>query len=472
MNISSLFAKSIWFGIVPKLPTFINILILPLVTPYLSASDYGVWGIISSYMGIFISIYTLGLHMHLSNSYYEYGDKYRLVWGRILFLLLLLSTFFSCILFFIIWSTFDNLDFDNRILLALLSVFSLQFNANNLMGQCLYTLRGTPIPFVVRTLVGGLIGIAVTFISIRYLRIGYLGFVLGSALNYMFCFFSFIYPLWMKEKLYPRIEISKVRIFKLLKISLPVVPHALGFLLLSSSSRIIMALYEIPIEDIGIYSNGYILGDYITIVTTALAFALAPYMQTTFRSENYMCYRFLFFLCQSIALVSIFIFCLWMPEIYSILIRNESLQESMVISQISCFANCVFPLYVFMSNICFIKKDTMQLLWLVFIPGLLNIILLLIFIPLFGYRVAVITTLISYWTQMFIPFFIRYYKEQISLWLGNRSKLVELFLISVFALVTSIILSKYFMAKLSMTLLIMVIIIANISKISYKLKFL
>lgn len=97
-------------------------------------------------------------------------------------------------LFFIIWSTFDNLDFDNRILLALLSVFSLQFNANNLMGQCLYTLRGTPIPFVVRTLVGGLIGIAVTFISIRYLRIGYLGFVLGSALNYMFCFFSFIYP--------------------------------------------------------------------------------------------------------------------------------------------------------------------------------------------------------------------------------------------------------------------------------------
>ena len=276
----------------------------------------------------------------------------------------------------------------------------------------------------------------------------------------------------MKEKLYPRIEISKVRIFKLLKISLPVVPHALGFLLLSSSSRIIMALYEIPIEDIGIYSNGYILGDYITIVTTALAFALAPYMQTTFRSENYMCYRFLFFLCQSIALVSIFIFCLWMPEIYSILIRNESLQESMVISQISCFANCVFPLYVFMSNICFIKKDTMQLLWLVFIPGLLNIILLLIFIPLFGYRVAVITTLISYWTQMFIPFFIRYYKEQISLWLGNRSKLVELFLISVFALVASIILSKYFMAKLSMTLLIMVIIISNISKISYKLKFL
>ena len=77
MDLFSLLKKSVWFGIIPKLPTFINILILPFVTPYLTANDYGVWGIISSYTGIFISIYTLGLHMHLSNSYYEYGDKYR-----------------------------------------------------------------------------------------------------------------------------------------------------------------------------------------------------------------------------------------------------------------------------------------------------------------------------------------------------------------------------------------------------------
>ena len=139
MDLFSLLKKSVWFGIIPKLPTFINILILPFVTPYLTANDYGVWGIISSYTGIFISIYTLGLHMHLSNSYYEYGDKYRYVWGRILYLLLVLSVFFSCILFFIIWNTFDNLEFSNRFLLALLSVFSLQFNANNLIGQQLYT---------------------------------------------------------------------------------------------------------------------------------------------------------------------------------------------------------------------------------------------------------------------------------------------------------------------------------------------
>lgn len=465
MKISSLLTKSVWFGIVPKLPTLINILILPLVTPFLTASDYGVWGIVSSYSGIFISIYTLGLHMHLNNSYYEYGNKFRLVWSRILFLLLLSSTFFSCILFLIIWRTFDDIEFGNRMLLALLSVFSLQFNANNLMAQSLYTLRDTPVTYVARTLAGGLIGIAVTFVSIRYLRIGYLGFVLGSALNYMFCFFSFIRPLWIKEKLYPRIEASWTRIFNLLKISLPVVPHALGFMLLSSSSRIIMDLYGIPIDDIGIYSNGYIFGDYITIVTTALAFALTPYIQTTFRSENYVDYRFLFFLCQSIALVVIFIFCLWMPEIYGVLIRKVWLFLKYPALPIA-YSPCMF----FMSSICFIRENTMQLLWLVFIPGVLNIILLLIIIPLLGYKVAVIATLVSYWFQIFIPFFIKYYKEQIALWLGSRFLLVGLFLTAALALVTSMILSKYFIAKSLATLLVIVLIMGNMGKISYRLK--
>ena len=144
----------------------------------------------------------------------------------------------------------------------------------------------------------------------------------------------------------------------------------------------------------------------------------------------------------------------------------------MMISQISCFANCIFPLYIFMSNVCFIRKNTVQLLWLVFIPGILNIILLLIFIPLLGYKIAVVTTLISYWVQIFIPFFIKYYKEQISLWLGSRDKLIILFLVSALALVISIVFSQFFVMKFLLTLLILLIIICNINKISYKLKFL
>lgn len=65
----------------------------------------------------------------------------------------------------------------------------------------------------------------------------------------------------------------------MLKLSWPLIPHALGFVLLSSSSRIIMNLYQVSLEDIGLFSNGYMMGDYITIITTSLVVALVPQLQ-------------------------------------------------------------------------------------------------------------------------------------------------------------------------------------------------
>ena len=61
----------------------------------------------------------------------------------------------------------------------------------------------------------------------------------------------------------------------------------------------------------------------------------------------------------------------------------------------------------------------MYLLWLVFVPGLLNFALCYAFIPFYGYRVAIYSTIISYWSQMLIPFFVGYYKKNVKMWLGN-----------------------------------------------------
>ena len=85
MSIAQIFKSSFYYGVIPKISTLINVLLLPIITPYLTPYDYGIWGIISSYSGMFLAIAPLGLHMHLSNSYFEY-KKWQLVWGHILFL--------------------------------------------------------------------------------------------------------------------------------------------------------------------------------------------------------------------------------------------------------------------------------------------------------------------------------------------------------------------------------------------------
>lgn len=190
----------------------------------------------------------------------------------------------------------------------------------------------------------------------------------------------------------------------MLKLSWPLIPHALGFVLLSSSSRIIMNLYQVSLEDIGLFSNGYMMGDYITIITTSLVVALVPQLQKTYRDKRFGDYRSLYYFCQFTTLTAVFTVAIWMPDIYRVVIRNESFQSCSAIASIICFANVLLPFYNFTSNVAFIKKDSKQLLWLIFMPGAVNIFLSIILIPILGYVSVVYSTLVSYWTIAIIPF--------------------------------------------------------------------
>jgi O-antigen/teichoic acid export membrane protein len=215
----------------------------------------------------------------------------------------------------------------------------------------------------------------------------------------------------------------------MLKVALPLVPHTLGFVLLTSSARIVMSQCKISYDDIGLFSHGSTMGDYATVITTALVTALIPQIQRTYRSGNFLAYRRLYFLCQLVAIVTSFVICIWMPEIYSILIRNARLAQSCDIACLFCFANVVSSFYIFISTPVFIQKNTLQLLWLVFVPGVLNFVSCYILIPFWGYRVAIYSTIFFYWSQLLIPFFINYYKRSLQEWMGDRHIVLIIFLV-------------------------------------------
>ena len=218
----------------------------------------------------------------------------------------------------------------------------------------------------------------------------------------------------------------------MLKIALPLVPHTLGFVLLTSSARIVMSQYGVSYDEIGLFSHGSSMSDYAVVITSALVMALSPQIQRFFRSADFRSYRKLYFLCQAVALVTSFLICVWMPEIYGLLIRNARLAQSCDIACLLCFANVVFSFYVFMSTPVFIEKNTMQLLWLVFVPGILNFVLCYTLIPVFGYRAAIYSTIVSYWSQLLIPFFVGYYKGSVREWLGAR-RLIPVILLVILA---------------------------------------
>ena len=429
MSTRKIVTNTIYYGIVPKLTMLLSIVILPLTTPFLTTYDYGIYGVMTSYTSLFISIAPLGLHVHLTNSYFEYPRSYNLVWGRVLMLMLLSSLFFGLLNMGILLFTLP-MDFSvGKLVLCTIGSVPIFLLANGLLAQHLFPLRETPKPLVFTNLSGSVLGMLVSFVMIYYLRLGYWGLIAAGAVSATFTFSVFLKFVWADFNIRPILDRHWKRIKNMLQIALPLVPHTLGFVLLTSSARIVMSQYHISYDDIGLFSHGRTMGDYAVVITTALVTALMPQMQRAYRSKDFKSYRKLYFLCQSVALTTTFCICIWMPEIYALLIRNANLAKSCDIASLLCFANVVFSFYAFMSAPAFIEKKTMQLLWLVFVPGIMNFILCYALIPFFGYRIAILSTIVSYWTQLMIPFFVGYYKKTVKEWLGDRKRILVILVV-------------------------------------------
>lgn len=438
MATGKLIKDTIYYGLVPKLTIFVTIFTTPLITPFLMPYDYGISGVVSSYTSFISSLAPLGLHVHLTNSFFENPRHYNLVWGRILFLVLL-SSFVLCILnILVLYFVLPLAPSLSLFLLCTSGTIPVLLSVNTLLAQHLFPLIQEPKPLVLTGLIGSLFNIFLTFVLIYYYRLGYWGLILPSAISSIIVFIIYIKLIWIDFDIKPIIEHNYKRLKEMFKIALPLLPHNLGFVLLTSSSRVVMSQLDVSYDDIGLFSHGCAMGDYAIMITTALVTAISPQMQRAYRSHDYNRYRQLYYLCQGVCLLTSIMICIWIPEIYDFLIRNDTLKQSSSIATYMCFSNVVFAFYTFMSTPVFIEKNTMQLLWLVFVPGLLNLILCFVFIPIYGYRAAIYSTIISYWTQLLLPFFIGYYNRNVRLWLGSLSKIVVILLI----LLTSLLLSQ------------------------------
>ena len=456
MSSAKIIKDSLFYGLVPKLTLFVSVITMPLITPFLTPYDYGISGVLGSYSGLIGAFLPLGLHVHLSNSFFELPRHYNLVWGRVLGLMFV-SALFCLVVNFLLLTFIIPMTFSVKlVLLCAFASIPLLYSPNRILAEHLFPLVQKPQPLVLTNLVGSILAIIISFIMIYFFRLGYWGLVVPSVFSGLFCNILFVKFVWKDYHIRPIIEHKVKRIMWMLKVGLPLVPHGLGFMFLASSANIVMSQLHVSYDEIGLYNHGYTMGGYAVIVTSALQTAIAPQIQRAYRSGDYIGYRQLYYLCQSVALISSICICIWLPEIYSFLIRNDELRQSCSIASLMCFSNVVMAFYGFLSAPVFIKKNTLQLLWLVFVPGILNFALCLIFIPLFGYRAAIYSTIIAYWSQLLIPFFVKYYNQQAKIWMGSLMRIVWILIILLIGLISG----QYFsILALSFKLLLTLVIV-------------
>lgn len=396
------------------MPKIAGLFLLPFLTPYLSKTDFGVWGTVMAYTLLFSAARDMGMIAPMVNTFYQHPSRWSWVWRQINTFLLIFGVIYTAFQLALLWWIMPEEAIPNRsLILIMIGIQSLFFDIPNQMGARFLQLKERPIALSIVSMVSGFIAIGVQLYSVIILKQGYMGWFYSSFSAALFSGVYYAYIIY-SNNLHPvgtiRLRLLKPRI----KLSLPMLPHNYSGYLLNASDRMVMNLNQVSTQNIGLYNVAYMWGNYIDLLGNAIGMAVGPMYLKLFSEKDVKAeikiFHFTQFL-QILFLVGPFVVALWSKELFLIFIKNPELQKAYGLSIIIIMGYSYRPLYWNVISRLQYFNYTNQLWKISLIGGFLNLVLNLIFIPLFGYQVAAITTFFSLMYIGFSGFYLATFKK-------------------------------------------------------------
>ena len=196
---------------------------------------------------------------------------------------------------------------------------------------------------------------------------------------------------------------NKDYVKKSLKICIPMIPHLLAQVILSSCD-LLMIKNLTGAANAGIYSMAYTISNLLYALLVQLFNPWSPWVYRrlknneidTIKSNSKVLISLSFVLCVGLICVS--------PELIKIFLTKDYYPAINLIAPI-CIGFFFQSMYIFFYDIEYFYKKNSQIATYSVMAAILNIILNFIFIKKFGYYAAAYTTLISY----FLLFMFHYY---------------------------------------------------------------
>jgi O-antigen/teichoic acid export membrane protein len=410
--IKKLFSHTAIYGLAPQLTKLASFFVLPIITKDLTAVDYGVSGVITAYTTAISVFASLGLRLVLVNSFFKSPHHYKWLWRQVYGFLTLWNIVYAIILSALIYFIVPTEAVGNQWLIVGLNVLPLVFfGQTQTICSTYYQINQKPFQIALRSIIFGLITIALNIYFISHLKLGYMGwfwstFIVGILVN-----ISFFYPLNFILKITPILNYKWRLIRQSLSVSLPTVPHHYSGYLLGSSDKAIMDLMHIDTSRIGVYNVATLVSTPAAQLASASTIAIGPLLNTLYKKSQDERARNLIFFWQGSFLVGTFIFCIWLKEIFAILIKNESLKDSFQLGIIMVMAFNYRPMYAG-ANAKILYAEKTKILWRVsFIAGISNVLMNVVAIPIWGFEAAAYTTFISYMYMGYSGFYFKVFRE-------------------------------------------------------------
>ncbi len=251
----------------------IPFLLLPIMTQYLSPQEYGALSIYMILITLYGAFIGMNIHINVSKNFFEVSkEEMALYIGNMLFILLT-----SFIIYFFI--TFISIRFFDTIFsieadwLLVIPMISMMMMVNNINISILRN-EGKAYTYGIFEISNTIINMSTTILFLVFFSFGWHSQVIGIITGYfMFFIIGIIY---MYKRGYINLKIDTSKIKSILNISLPLIPHVLGAVVITMSDRIFIE-QMISLEAVGIYSVGYMFGMVVMLFTDAFIKAWSPW---------------------------------------------------------------------------------------------------------------------------------------------------------------------------------------------------
>lgn len=368
---------------------------IPIFTRLLTVEEYGLLAIFLSFSSITYIILSANLHRSVSRYYYENKSDTDEFIGTSLILVSLIIGFniLVFIIFFVPITNFLDLPGLLPVYLILTAIFT--------VGQGIYFQTLIPqkkskeasLIVIVRGLVYLLLSVLL-MLSIEDSR--YLGRIWALLIV------DFILNVYYTGKLISRVKFvfNKDHAKYILLYSIPLIPSSLSGVILAQFDRIMIG-QTINVAAAGLYSLAYTVGSLLLLITVSTQKAIFPDFYKFMSSGEYKRLALLQKQRFSLILVGALGLILFSPEFLDIIV-DKKFSEALPVIPIVVFGMIFYSMSFFYSVYITYEKKTLLMAIINLSAGLSNIILNIIFIPLYGYIAAAYTTAISYFLLFFL----------------------------------------------------------------------
>ncbi len=357
----------------------------------------------------------LGFGVAFINSFFNYPKKWPIIWKQLHYYLLLWAVVFSLLVAILILLIIPaGAAKDQWLLIGIHAVTYILFNPAIIVGTKYYQFAQKPLFIMWAAGAAGITTVFLTLYTIAYLKMGYMGWFVSIFAGSLVQFLFFVYPVYVQYRLGPLFRFRKRFLKKQLRLSLPTIPHGYSAILLNSSDRIVMDRVQIGTPVIGRYNLAYTIGSYFEFFGNAIGQALAPIYTSLFSRRTKPANDLVFYLTRYLQFGFLLLGCclaLWAKEIFRLLIANNSLEDVYPLGIIIIMSYVCRPYYWNVINRLQFNEQTVQLWKISLIAGVGNLVLNIIFIPLYGITAAAITTFICIMYMGFAGFFLPAFKQ-------------------------------------------------------------